>query len=253
MRLQTEIMEYCFTDLRHALRRLARTPSFFIISVLCLGLGFGVNVAVFNVFYTVLVRPLPFSEAQELVWIWEVNPLQDDEKSRTRRARLRLWEEHSKSLEDAAVFQHWRFTLPAAGGAMSSVGAMVSTNYFKLLGLKLAGGRGFLDGEEKPGANKVVVLSHSLWQSRFGRDPDLLGKTITLYGADVPEWGYGSRFQVVGILTPEAKLRLMLEPLQSPWQSRISGSPFGVTGRDRLSVVSSQISPWHKPSRSWRR
>ena len=201
-------MEYCLTDLRQALRRLAHSPTFFITSVLCLGLGFGINVAVFNVFYTVLLRPLPFSEPQELVWIWEADPARSIEKRGVPRASVRLWKEHSQMLEDAAVFQSWRFTLPGAGGVATRVGGMVSTNYFDVLGLKPASGRGFLDREAEPGRNRVVILSHALWQSHFGEDPELLGKTITLYGADVPGWGYGDRFRVIGILAPEAKLRL---------------------------------------------
>jgi putative ABC transport system permease protein len=165
-------------DLTMALRALTRRPGFALTAVLLLALGAGSNAAVFSVVRAVLLRPLPFAEPDRLVAIGpRVFISQQDEGYLSQRAR---------SLQAvAAQSPGWLMSLVAAGGEPLKVtGAKVTGNFFSVLGTAPAVGRAFAHGEDATGRHRVAVLSHALWQTRFGGDPRALGRSIQLDGDD---------------------------------------------------------------------
>ncbi|MEE8522938.1 MAG: ABC transporter permease [Thermoanaerobaculia bacterium] len=183
-------------DLRFALRTLARRPAFTALAVLILALGIGSNTAIFSVAHGVLLSPLPYGEPDRLVELWPrvwIN----------KRAVLAV-EERMSSF--AGVSGHATWSLPLSGGGgepeVATVGR-VSPQHFDVLGVRPTLGRSFAAGERNPGEHRVAVLSHGLWQRRYGGDPSILGRTIEL---DTEP------YTVIGVM-PEGHL-----PLVPEWQ-----------------------------------
>ena len=169
-------MESLCQDLRYGLRGLAKNPGFTLVAVLTLALGIGANSAIFSVVNAVLLRPLPYREPERIVtalrggW-FPIAP-----------ANFLDWRAQQSAFEQIGAAQAWGPTLTGRERP-EQVGALqVTSDLFSVLGVSPALGRTFLPGEDQPGAGKVVVLSHHLWQRRFGGDPALVGQTITLNG-----------------------------------------------------------------------
>jgi putative ABC transport system permease protein len=173
-------------DLRYGARLLRRSPGFTAAAVLTLALGIGANTAVFSVADAVFLRPLPFAEPERLVAVWLNGP--DHSVSQASFVELR---EASRSLADVAAYSGWGFTLTGSGEPEALQGARVSAGLFRLLGARPALGRGFLPEDGTPGQGQVALLGHGLWHRRFGADPKILGKTITIDGG---------RYAVVGVM-----------------------------------------------------
>lgn len=179
-------------DIRFAARLLMRRPGLTIIAVLSLALGIGANTTIFSVVYAVLLRPLPYVQSDRLVRLYETAPQLDH--SNVAPANLRDWREQGNVFSGLASYVSIHPDLQGAEGTERLAGTSASANLFSLLGAKPLLGRGFVAGEDHPGAPHVVVLSESLWRGRFGGDPNLLGKDITLDG---------DRYTVVGVM-PES-------------------------------------------------
>ena len=169
-------------ELRQALRVLGRAKGFSAVVVLILGLGIGANTAIFSVVRSVLLRPLPFSEPERLVRLYESFGSGDGD------ARLSLapltwqrWREHNEVFEDIAAATGTSLTLGGDGEAQHVPAARVSFTFFSVLGLRPPRGRDFLPEEDQPGAAPVVVLGHGLWQRRFGGQ-DVVGQDVRLDG-----------------------------------------------------------------------
>ncbi len=171
-------------DLRIAARVLRREPGFTVIAILMLGLGIGANTAIFSIFDGVVLKPLAYRDPGRLVSIREVMP---------RIAHLypaipvsaRHFVEFRKqcaSFESMAAIIGATLNLTGSGEPERLEAASVSPNLFRVLGVRTALGRDFLDEEEQRGRNHVVVLTHNLWRRRFNSDPSLIGKTIQLNG-----------------------------------------------------------------------
>ncbi len=187
-------MDTFIQDLRHALRLLRRSPGFATVAILTLALGIGATTAIFSVVNGVVLRPLPYDDPDELYMVWEDKELRGGPATEwTGRATFRDWRERNRAFEGMAAVNGWAPTLTGGDRPEALAGALVSSGYFSVLGLAPALGRGFLPEEEAPGAGNVVVLSHELWQRRFGGDPTLPGGTLTLNG---------ETHRVVGILRP---------------------------------------------------
>ena len=168
-------------DLRYGLRILRSSPGFTAVAVLSLALGIGANTAIFSVVNAVLLRPLPYKDPQRLVTIWEVNQKQGLDWSMPSPANLAAWKQQSKLFEDFAAFQWlWTRNLTNIEEPERLQGWQVSANFFSLLGVPPVLGRSFLPEEDLPGGPRVVVISHGLWQRRFGSNPRLIGQVITL-------------------------------------------------------------------------
>ena len=187
MRLWDETVQ----DLRYAGRMLRKSPGFAAIAIVTLGRGIGANTAIFSVVNAWVLKPLPYANPDQLVAIFSA-----DVKGRwlckTSSADLDDWRKEKKDVfEDICGWLTVAFTL--RNGDESVAGARVSAEFFRMFGVTLQQGRGFIGQEEQPGAPRVAVLSHELWQNRFGGDPTLVGKTIQVDGA---------ARSIVGIMPP---------------------------------------------------
>ncbi len=171
-------------DLRYALRSLNKSAGFTVVAILTLALGFGAVTAVFTVVNGVLLRPLPFPEPARLFLISDQakNGPFDNQPGLYDKDYLEF-QRHKQAFEQIATFNEDSATLTGAGDASRLPTAMVTASFFSVLQVSPAIGRAFLPEEERQGNNRVALLSDKVWRNRFGANPDILGKTITLDGA----------------------------------------------------------------------
>ncbi len=184
-------------NLRYALRVLGKKPLFTAIVVLTFALGIGANTAVFSVLNAVLLRPLPFHEPQNLVALGEYDIREKADPGTEIESISYLdhvdFRDQSQVFERVAVYTNQSVSTLTDGNEATHVqGESVSADLFQLLGVQPMLGRTFLPNEDEPG-NQVVILSHELWQRRFGADRGIIGRTVTLDG---------KQFQVIGVMPP---------------------------------------------------
>ena len=183
-------------DIRYALRALARRPGFTAIAVITLALGIGANTAIFSVVYGVLLRPLDYPEPERLVALRESNPLKQPD-SQVAPANFLEWQRQNTVFTDIAVYRTVSYNLTGDGNPERLLAGRVSSGLFKTLGVQPVAGRAFAPEEDQPGHEKVVLLSESLWQRRFGSEASVIGKTLKLGGED---------FTVIGIMPRDFRL-----------------------------------------------
>jgi putative ABC transport system permease protein len=186
-------IENLLQDVRYGLRMLAKNPGFAAVAVLTLALGTGANTAIFSVVNTVLLRPLPYKDANRLVTVWGYNRTRGFTTDLVSPLDFADWRAQNHLFESMAASTDVQYTLTGVGEPAVIVAYCFSADYFHVLGVAPLVGRTFLPEEEQPGRNNVTVLSYSLWQSRFGGKRDLVGKSISLDGAP---------YTVVGIMPP---------------------------------------------------
>ena len=187
-------MQTLLQDLRYGARMLAKNPGFTIVALITLGLGIGANTAIFSVVNAVLLRPLPYAEADRLVWLTEQH-----EQIKTRWVsypNFLDWQARSQSFEGLATIRGWQMTMTGNGEeqAQSVNARMVTADYFRVMRARPLLGRDFLGEEDKFGAPGVTVISHAFWRSQFGGDPDIVNKNLTLNNQS---------FRVVGVMPQE--------------------------------------------------
>src|ERR1044072_6772373 len=167
-------------DMRYGVRMLKNNPSFTLIAVITLSLGIGANTAIFSVVNAVLLQPLPYKNAAELLIISRT-PGDEDNWPFSPGAYQDLRRNSTGFTELAALSNKgWPANLTEWGEPTRLQGFQVSANLFALLGVAAEQGRTFYEEEDRPGANRVVVLSHELWRQRFGAEPQIIGQAITL-------------------------------------------------------------------------
>lgn len=169
-------MESLRQDLRYAIRTWLRSPVFATIAILAMALGIGANTAIFSVVNTILLRPLPYPNAERLVRIWETEA--ELAKAPITPADFLDWRQQSQSFEQLAAFRSQSFNVTGGQEPERIRGARVSANFFLLLGVQPALGRSFTEDEDQPGHNQLLVLSDELWRRRFGADPHIIGTTL---------------------------------------------------------------------------
>ena len=170
-------------DLRQALRTLKNNPGFAILATLMLALGIGATTLVFSVFYSVLLRPLPFKEPGRLVQIWEARPQKGWQQASFTEANFWDVRAMSKAFEDAGAFDTVDMNMTGSGDPQHLTVGRVSAQFFHILGVQPSLGRLFLPDEDQPGRdNHTVLLGHRFWTSRFGASPSILGKTLRFDG-----------------------------------------------------------------------
>lgn len=167
-------------DLKFAIRQLFKNPGFTTVAVLTLALGIGANTAIFSFVNAILLRPLPYHDPDRLVMVFETRETDGSSKEPVAAPMLGEWRRQSSMFEELAARGGDSFNLSGRGQAEALTGARVSANMFSLLGLRPALGRDFLPEEETYGKHHVVLLSHELWQRRFGGDTGIIGQTILL-------------------------------------------------------------------------
>ncbi len=185
-------MNAILQDLKYAIRMLAKSPGFTAVVILTLALGIGANTAIFSLVNTVLLRPLPFPEPQKVVTLGIEDSgggFSDDVES----LQYVYWRDHSQAIDSvAAVFGSMGgFNLVGNSGPVHVRGSKVTRQFFSAVGIQPMLGRGFLPEEDRPGGQPVVVLSYGLWNSAFGGDPNVIGRSATLNG--IP-------YNIVGVL-----------------------------------------------------
>ena len=178
-------------DLRYSVRSLRRAPAFSVMAVLCVGLGIGITTTIFGVVNGVLLRPLPFPNAEQLVSIYAANTKRDEHGVNISRPDFDAWQRESRSFAQLGMWTWSTLTLSGDGEAERVETADVTTNLFPLLGVAPAIGRGFVAGEDGGGREHVLLLSWGLWQRRFGGDRGVLGRSVHVDG--VP-------YTVVGVM-----------------------------------------------------
>ncbi|HYG80634.1 MAG TPA: ABC transporter permease [Pyrinomonadaceae bacterium] len=169
-------------DLRYGARTLLKSSGFTAVAVITIALGVGANTAIFSLVSAVLLRPLNYHEPDRLVMVWESDSAVGDTRDTIAPANYADWQAQNQSFEDMAAFEWRNFNLTGDGEPERVPAFGVSANFFPLLGARPALGRAFQAEEDRPGADKVAVISHGLWQSRFGGQQGIVGRNILLNG-----------------------------------------------------------------------
>ncbi|MEZ5319455.1 MAG: ABC transporter permease [Vicinamibacterales bacterium] len=177
------MIEHLMQDVRYGLRALRRTPGFTLVAVLTLGLGLGANTAIFSVVYGVLLRPLPYADPSALVVMNETTPKVG--LVSVSYPNYADWRAASRSFSAMAIVVGVDYDLTGGSQPEAIHAEAVSSNYLSMLGVRPALGRDFTAGEDQPGAARVAILGHALWQAQFGGDAGVVGRTLTLDGDPV--------------------------------------------------------------------
>ena len=173
-----------FQDLRYAARQLRRNPGFAAVAVLTLGLAIGANTAIFSVFDAVLLRSLPLADEERVIMVFNRGPAAaGGDRMPLAVADLLDWRAQSHSFSEIGAYSRDTFNFTGRDLPERIHAARVTANFFSVIGVRPTLGRAFVAGEDKPGAERVVLLSDAFWRTRFAADPLVIGRTITLDGA----------------------------------------------------------------------
>ena len=244
--------DHFWQDVRFGARMLRKHPAFTLVSVLTIALGIGANTAIFSLVDSILLRPLPFAEPEQLVSITGTYP----------KGAFVALRDQARSLDVAAYAEGHEFNLTSQGEPVRLTGTLVSAEFFMVLGARPQIGRPFTPGDDRVGQDNYVILSHSLWQQRFGSDPSIVGRNIQLEGV--------SR-QVLGVMpadfrfpSPRTQVWIPLHNDPSDTVSYWAGDFMPIIGRlhggatipqarTEVRLFQSRVSklfPWTMP-RSW--
>jgi putative ABC transport system permease protein len=215
-------------DVRHALRMLVRTPAFSLIAIMTFAVGIGVNAAVFSVVDAVLLRPLPYPDADQITMVWLDNTREKIKEDITSYPNYRDWRDQNTSYQHLAAYSETAFALTGAGDPERLFGASVTTNFFDVMGLRPMAGRLFTVENETEGKDGVILISYGLWQRRFGGAADVLGRTITLSTRP---------YEIIGVMPPEMRWPERAElwkPLAPPQAAREARGSFWLPVMGRL-------------------
>jgi putative ABC transport system permease protein len=157
-----------------------RRPGFTLIAVVTLAAGIGANTAIFSAIHSLLLNPLPFPELDRVVAIWDKLPSKGVMHNEVTVANYLDWQSQTQSFEQLALYRWWNANLTGIDPPERIQGFLVTANYLDALGMKPIMGRNFFAEENQPGKDAVAIITHSLWQRRFGGDPNILNKTITI-------------------------------------------------------------------------
>ena len=194
-------------DLRYAARMQRKNPAFTIVAIIALALGIGANTAIFSVVNTVLLRPLPYKDPERLVMVWEDASRHGYPRDTPAAANFVDWRDQNTVFEGMAAIADQSFNLTGAGDPERLKGRLVSANLIALLGVEPQIGRTFTSTEDQPGSNRVVLLSHLLWQRRFGGDSGIVGKPLNLNG---------ETYTVIGVMPPRFQFPSIDDDIWTP-------------------------------------
>jgi putative ABC transport system permease protein len=234
-------------DLKYALRMLLKSPAFTLIAVITLALGIGANSAIFSVVDTVLLRPLPFKNPDQLVMIWGNTTADPNARSTGSFPDFYDYRDQSRSFTAMAAYSGAGAVLTNAGEAHELQGVAVAGDIFAVLGTPPMLGRGFAPEETKVGGPRVVVLAHGLWQRAFASDKSIIGREITMSGR---------AHTVIGVMPPGWKFPLdverseyvtALEPLVAPEVTRRGSNFLRLIGRVKPGLTVQQAEAELRP------
>ena len=253
-------MSTLIQDLKFGLRMLAKNPGFTAVGVLTLALGIGANTAIFSVVNWLLLKPLPYPDSGRLVMLWESSPARGFEREKVSGPDFIDWRRQNDAFEGMAFWPGWldvdEFNLVGADGVEKVKAVYASSGLFSVLGVKPLLGRTFLPEEDQSQGNRVALISHELWQSRFGADPSVLGRNLTVDS-------YGRRdYTIVGVMPagfrfpsqcevwlPAGWLGVRLDERRSAhWYSVLARLKPGVTlerAKSQMSSIQARIAQDH--------
>jgi putative ABC transport system permease protein len=202
-------MQTLWQDLRYGARMLLKNPGFTLVAVITLALGVGANTMIFSVINSLLLKPIPFPEADRLVLVWQSRA--NDPRNRNIVSAPNYWDWRLQNdvFSEMAIFDSAGkgYNLSGDGEPERVSGVRVSAGFFDVLGVKPRLGRGFLPEEEHPGKHQVIVLSNGLWRNRYNSDPDIVGKTIKVDSEE---------HTVIGVMPPEFEFQFG-GPIRQLW------------------------------------
>jgi predicted permease len=190
------LMDTLWQDIRYGARMLAKDRGFTFVAVLTLALGIGANTAIFSLVNGILLRPLPYREPDRLVRLIQASPNLGLATWGVSHADFAEYQEQNRSFETIALFTSSAVNLTGDGEPERLPMTMATADFFEVFGVHPVIGRGFREGEDAAGKNGVCVISYGLWQRRFGGDPTIIGKSLTLNNRPM---------EVVGVMPPEFK------------------------------------------------
>ncbi|HEX7121392.1 MAG TPA: ABC transporter permease [Gemmatimonadaceae bacterium] len=178
-------------DTVHALRQLARSPAFALVTVATLGVGIGATTSIFSAVYAVVLRALPYRDPGSIV---VVHPVDEGNDESSRADMFYAWREEARTVQDLAAMEYTTYTIVESERLPENTfGGRVTASYFTLFGVPPLVGRTFLPEEETPGRDQVAVLSHEFWTQRFGADPAVIGRVVQVNSRPVT---------IVGVMPP---------------------------------------------------
>ena len=178
-------MKAVLADIRFALRVLRKTPTFTFVAVLTLALGIGANTAIFTVVNGVLLRPLPYADSSRLVMVWvDLTARGGPATEWTGPGNQADWSPRTSVFQSVATIRGWNVTLTGGDLPEAFSGEQTTYQYFDTLGITPEIGRTFRQSDDVPNAPRVVILAHRLWRDRFGSDPTVLGRMLSINGED---------------------------------------------------------------------
>ena len=182
--MSPETAPIMINDLRYTVRMLRKSPLFTLAVVFTVALGIGANTAIFSVVNAVMLRPLPYDHPDRLVWIAEKNDKLNLPTFAASVLNYLSWKEQSRTFESMGAFGFATFNLTDSGDPEQLTGGTVTPSLFPLLGIKPVLGRAFAQDEDRPGSARVAMIGEGLWKRRFGGDPAIVGRHLTLNGID---------------------------------------------------------------------
>lgn len=233
------ILGAALQDLRYAGRILRKYPGFSLAIILTAALGIGANVTIFSVLDAVLLEPLPYKDPDRLVRLSESNLGEKQAEAPVSVPNFQDWQQQQSSFDEVSALELATFNLTGRGEPQRVAAARISANLVPMLGVGPALGRSFLPEEEKPGSNKVVLLSDALWQKQFGGDRSIVNQTIQLNGES---------HTVVGVMPPgfqftgsrELWVPFVIDPQKEPWRADRTNRNLSVFGRLKPGVTVDQ-------------
>jgi putative ABC transport system permease protein len=222
-------------DLRYSVRMLLKKPIFTLIALFTLALGIGANTAIFSVVNAVLLRPLPFKDSDRLVSIYAKHLRMPDSKEGLSYPDFSDFREQSQSFQHLTAWYPWDYTVTGEADPERIRGAVVSREFFDVLGVQPKLGHLFTAEEDKPN-NHMVLLSHKLWQRRFNSNPNVVGQSIILNGKS---------YLVAGVMAPQLKFPLEGDPVDV-WTTitmEIGNSPFLTRRNRKVFYVMGRLQP----------
>ncbi|HMG72329.1 MAG TPA: ABC transporter permease [Pyrinomonadaceae bacterium] len=205
-------MDSILKDIRYGVRGLAKRPVLTIIAIFTLAIGIGANSAIFSTINALLLKPLPFPDPERIVAFWEKVPSRGVERNEVAVANYLDWNAQNKSFEQLGMYRWWSTNLTGSDSPERVQGFLVTPNFLDIVGVKPMLGRGFSAEENQPGKDAVALLTYSLWQRRFGADPNIVNRTIstngitrTVIGVMPPDFNYpkGAEIYAPLAITPE--------------------------------------------------
>lgn len=196
-------------DLRFGLRMMVKSPTFTAVAVITLALGIGANTTIFSLINSLLLKPIPFPNAERLVLVWESQANDPKVRNIVSAPNYWDWQRQNDVFEKMAIFDSAGkgYDLSGGGEPERVSGLRVSADFFDVLGVKPRLGRTFLPEEEQPGKHQVVIISDGLWRSRYNADPTIIGKTVKVDSED---------YTVIGVMPPDFVFQLY-SPVRQLW------------------------------------